>query len=150
MGDLDTFRQEQNNAYCQMCQSIAGCSQWRSSLCETNHSWWLDCFFSSPTDDICVPENTSSISDWLRWGANHNDVLAYIVESEHFHRPFDLLHLPRIMSKRAHIRQRRSSNEDDDNQPGDEDSNGANSNDGSDGGYRSVDSFPLAFKRCSL
>lgn len=40
------------------------------------------------------------------------------------------------MPKPAHIRQRRSSDDDDDNsQPGNEDSNGQNSNDGSESGY---------------
>jgi hypothetical protein len=39
------------------------------------------------------------------------------------------------MSKRAHIRRRRDSEDEDDNQPADEDSNGQNSNDGFDKGY---------------
>ena len=40
------------------------------------------------------------------------------------------------MSKRAHIRRRQDSDdEDNNNQPADEDSNGPNSNDGSDNGY---------------
>jgi hypothetical protein len=42
------------------------------------------------------------------------------------------------MSKRAHIRRRRDSNDEGDNQPADEDSNGPNSNDGSDNGYDNI------------
>jgi hypothetical protein len=42
------------------------------------------------------------------------------------------------MSKRAHIRRRQDSDDDVDNQPADEDSNGQNSNDGSDNGYKNI------------
>jgi hypothetical protein len=42
------------------------------------------------------------------------------------------------MSKRAHIRRRQDSDDEDDNQPADEDSNGQNSNDGSDSGYEII------------
>jgi len=42
------------------------------------------------------------------------------------------------MSKRAHIRRRRDSDDEDVNQPADEDSNGQNSNDGSDSGYENI------------
>lgn len=39
------------------------------------------------------------------------------------------------MSKRAHIRRRQDSDDEDNSQSANEDSNGANSNDGSDSGY---------------
>jgi hypothetical protein len=48
------------------------------------------------------------------------------------------------MSKRAHIRRRQDSDDEDNNQPADEDSHGPNSNDGSDNGYANI-SFRLLF-----
>ncbi len=49
------------------------------------------------------------------------------------------------MSKRAHIRRRRDSDDEDVNQPADEDSNGPNSNDGSDNVYDKTFVFFLFF-----
>ena len=48
------------------------------------------------------------------------------------------------MSKRAHIRRRQDSDDDEANQPAEEDSNGPIANEGSDGGYRSVDLLSIA------
>jgi hypothetical protein len=48
------------------------------------------------------------------------------------------------MSKRAHIRRRQDSDDEVDNQPVDEDSNGQNSNDGFDNGYENI-CFYLCF-----
>ena len=42
------------------------------------------------------------------------------------------------MSNRAHIRRRQDSDDEDDQQPVDEDSNGQNSNDGFDSGYENL------------
>ena len=42
------------------------------------------------------------------------------------------------MSKRAHIRRRPDSDDEDNNQPADDDSNDPNSNDGSDNGYANL------------
>jgi hypothetical protein len=47
------------------------------------------------------------------------------------------------MSKHAHIRRRQDSDDEDNNQPANEDSNGPNSNDGSDNGYANI--FPSLF-----
>lgn len=48
------------------------------------------------------------------------------------------------MSKRAHIRRRQDSDDDEANQAAEEDSNGPIANEGNDGGYRSVDLLFIA------
>ena len=51
------------------------------------------------------------------------------------------------MSKRAHIRRRQDSDDEDNSQPADDDSNDHNSNDGSDNGYEHL-LFSSFFMHC--